>query len=600
MKAIRNFLTERKTRMMILANDRIPSGEILLPPGVKDDYSRPALSAAKELRYYLDRMTSASFVIAEDDGAKAGVALEQVTDASLGTDGFTIDTEGSRIVIRGGERGVLYGAYEFLEKLGCRFFTHNCEKIPTRPLLEVPDIHDRQVPVVEYREHNYADAVQNPKFSVKCRFNGGFHYIPPHLGGHMAYAWFVHTFDVMIPAKKYGEAHPEYFALVNGKRVTTDGGRTQLCLTNPDVLKICTEEVRKALREHPEARLISISQNDCGKHCECDACRAMDEKEGSPSGTLLRFVNAIAEELEGEFPDVVFDTLAYLYNRPAPLITRNRRNVCVRLCSIECCFSHPFETCDDESRSVSRPDGTKSSFITDLRDWGKICDRMYIWDYTTRFSNYPAPHPNWRVLQPNIQAMVKNNVKGIFEQACGASRGNVDFNELRLYLISKLLWDPYCDVEAHKREFMEYYYGAAAPALAKYLDMICDVCERENVHVGFNDPPTDAYLREELLDAYDALFDEAAAAVAGDPLRLWRVEKNRLSIRWVRLKRASMLRGEYDPEAINAFFSDWRAYNLSRIDEWCNLETTHRALVDGRWRGIEYFEHWAGEEPEMF
>ena len=171
----------------------------------------------------------------------------------------------------------------------------------------------------------------------------------------------------------------------------------------------------------------------------------------------------------------------------------------------------------------------------------------------------------------------------------------MDFNELRLYLISKLLWDPWCDVEKHRREFMEYFYGDAAPYLMQYLDMVCDVADKENIHVGFNDSPVHGFLREELLDQYDALFDQAAEAVKGDPLRLWRVEKNRLSIRYVRIQRASMLRGEYDPEAVNRFFSDWRAYNLSRMEEWANIETSHRAFIEGRWNGVEYFEHWTGE-----
>ncbi|MBQ7932458.1 MAG: hypothetical protein IJ334_15775, partial [Clostridia bacterium] len=70
--------------------------------------------------------------------------------------------------------------------------------------------------------------------------------------------------------------------------------------------------------------------------------------------------------------------------------------------------------------------------------------------------------------------------------------------------------------------------------------------------------------------------------------------------RYVRIKRASMLRGEYDPEVINQFFSDWRAYNLSRLDEWANIETSHRACIEGKWRGVEYFEHWTCEEQELF
>lgn len=589
---------------MLLANERIPNVPIFLSGAQTADPQSPALYAAKELRYYLDRMTSASFVIEENKADVPGIYVGDIAGidvSALGDDGFRIVSTGERLYIAGGVRGVIYGVYEFLETLGCRFFTHNCEKIPTKPELTIPDDLDiTQKPIVEYREHNYADAVQNPRFSVKCRFNGSSHRIPARMGGHMPYAWFVHTFERMVPPSVYGESHPEYYSLIDGKRVVRDGGRTQLCLTNPQVYDICVEAVRAALKERPDARIISISQNDWHGNCQCENCRRIDEEEGSPAGTLLRFVNRIAEALEDEFPDVIFDTLAYNYSRPAPKITRNRKNVCVRLCSIEACFSHPFETCDDESRNVIRPDGTKANFITDLRDWGKICDRMYIWDYTTCFAHYPTPHPNWRVLQPNIQAMVRNNVRGIFEQANGASRGGVDFNELRLYLISKLLWDPWCDIKKHRDEFMEYYYGDAAPALNEYLELLCDTADRENIHVGFNDNPTHAFLREELLDRYDVLFDKAASAVAGDALRLWRVEKNRLSIRWVRLKRRTMLAGKYDPEEINRFFADWRAFNLSRVDEWCNIETSHRALIEGKWRGVEYFDHWTGEEPELF
>ena len=588
---------------MILAQNRIPRVAIYLTKSQLSDKSSTVLYAAKELRYYLGRMTSAPFALEEATENKPGIYLGDAAGLEvddLGTDGFRILTQGNRLCISGGSRGVIYGVYEFLESLGCRFFTSDCEKIPTSPELTIGEYDICQTPRMEYREHNYADVTKNPRFAVRCRFNGSFHPIPAHMGGNMSYAWFVHTFDRMVPTELYGKDHPEYYALVDGERVVRNEGRTQLCLTNPEVYEICLASVQNALRENPSARLISISQNDWMGNCQCEACRKIDLEEGSPAGTLLRFVNRIAEALEEEFPQVIFDTLSNQKTRPAPKITRNRKNVCVRLCSIESCFAHPFETCDDASRNVIRPDGTTSNFITDLRDWGKICDRMYIWDYTTCFAHYPTPHPNWRVLQPNLQAMAKNTVRGVFAQANGASRGGVDFNELRLYLISKLLWDPWCDIERHKREFMEYYYGAAAPALMEYLDLLCDTVDKENCHVGFNDNPTHAFLREELLDQYDRLFDRAAASVQGDPLRLWRVEKNRLSIRWVRLKRAAMLHKEYDPETINRFFSDWRAFHLSRLDEWCNIETSHRALLDGLWRGVEYFDHWTGEEPEYF
>jgi len=111
---------------------------------------------------------------------------------------------------------------------------------------------------------------------------------------------------------------------------------------------------------------------------------------------------------------------------------------------------------------------------------------MYIWDYTTNFNFYPAPFANWRTLQPNIRTMRENNVKGVFEQACGASRGSTDFNDLRLYIISKLLWNPDADVNALRQEFMEFVYGDAAKYLIEYLDLLCDNAEKYGDCLHYN------------------------------------------------------------------------------------------------------------------
>lgn len=586
---------------MQLSKDRQPLISIFLSEADLADKQSPALFAAKELRYYLGRMTAVSFPIEVYRRGAPGIcigACSGISTEGLGSDGFTILSRGEQLCLAGGNRGVIYAAYELLESLGCRFFTHNCELIPTLPNLTLPDDYSiTKKPAFEYREHNYIDLVNSPRYAVKCRLNGAKLRIPQNMGGNISYAWYVHTFDRMVPPAVYGESHPEYFAMVDGQRLVRDRGRTQLCLTNPDVLNICVDAVRKVLHENPESRIVSISQNDNYNYCQCPACAKLDEEEGSHAGSLLHFVNRIAEILEPEFPEVLFDTLAYTYSRPVTKYVRNRKNVCVRLCSIEACFCHPFT--DGHDARPAREGREERAFIHDLRDWGEKCDRIYIWDYTTCFAHYATPHPNWRVIQPNLQAMYENHVCGVFEQANWASRGGVDFNELRAYLLSKLLWDPYCDLDQHRKEFLSYVYGEAAPYLDAYLDLVCKTADERGDHVGFNDAPLHHFLEEDMLDQYDALFAKAKEAVAGDGLRLARVEKAHLSVRYVRLKRATMLRGEYDVDEINRFFGDWRAHNLSRFDEWVNLETSHRAMLDGHWRGIAYFEHWTGEEPEV-
>lgn len=557
--------------------------------------------AAKELKHYLDFIATVSLPTGDEATQGAVIAiggaatrLGVTPDSSLGDDGFTLRTVGNSLAIVGGKRGVIYGVYELLEKIGCRFFTPKCEKIPAILELALPKIDDTQVPVLEYRYHNYIDFVGNPRFSVKSRLNGPIP-IKEQFGGHMSYVWFVHTFEpcILNPAEWY-DAHPEYFSMVNNKRIKE---YAQLCLTNPDVLGIAVEKVKTALREHPESRLISVSQNDRDNHCTCPECSKIDEAEQSHAGSLIWFINQVAEAIEPEFPNVIVDTLAYQYSRPAPRHIRPRRNVCVRLCSIESCFAHPFETCDDKSRGVRLPDGSTSSFIHDLQDWAKVCDRMYIWDYTTCFAHYPAPHPNWNVLQPNMQAFIRNNVKGVFEQACGALGGGVDLNELRAYLIAKLLWNADCDYQKHMLEFLEFYYGAAAPYIRKYIKTLTEKVEADDIHIGFNDQCDRAHLTADMLDIYDDIFKQAAKAVCGDPIRAMRVAKARLAIRWVRMKNNAMLNVR-NPEEINQFFTDWRAHGLTRIDEWVSAETTHRALIEGLWRGTELYKDWWNEGGE--
>ena len=224
-------------------------------------------------------------------------------------------------------------------------------------------------------------------------------------------------------------------------------------MSNPDVLKIAIDRVRQWLKEHPEATIISVSQNDTFNYCQCAKCKALDDAEGSPAASLLRFVNAIAEDVERDHPNVRIDTLAYQYSRKPPKTLRPRNNVIVRLCSIECCFAHPLEAC-------SSPENQR--FRDDIIAWQPVAPLLYVWDYTPNFSHYQQPFPNFDALQPNVQFFVKHGVKGLFEEGNYSGGGNGEMEPLRAYVLAKLLWNPYTDVQQHIAEFLRAYYDKAA------------------------------------------------------------------------------------------------------------------------------------------
>ena len=296
---------------------------------------------------------------------------------SRGDDAFRLVVRGTRLYVEGSDvRGVLYGVYELLERYGgCRWYASWHTVVPTRDSFTVPDdLDDAQAPAFLCRDVHWWDYFKGD-FAARNRVNGGLNRLQARHGGN---TWRFggglgncHTFERLLPPEKYFDAHPEYYSMVKGVRLKE---RTQLCLTNPDVLRIVTSNVLARIRKDPGAKFYGVSQNDWHNYCECPACKAVDDEEGSHAGTVVRFVNAIAEAVEKEFPDKIIETLAYQYTRHAPKKTKLRHNVIPCLCSIECDFSRPLAT---------SPCPDNVSFLKDIEDWNRQTDCLYVWDYVT-------------------------------------------------------------------------------------------------------------------------------------------------------------------------------------------------------------------------
>lgn len=195
--------------------------------------------------------------------------------------------------------------------------------------------------------------------------------------------------------------------------------------------------------------MYSVSQNDNSLPCECEDCKAIAEKYGGQSGLLIWFVSQVADAMKKVYPDKNIGTFAYQYTRKAPEGIVPRDNVVIRLCSFECCFGHPLESC-----SINKP------FISDLHDWSKVTPRLYIWDYVVDFAQYLAPFPNFAVLADNIRTFRKFGAIGVKEEAQYQPEC-IEFEWLRSWVLAKLLWNPDQDTNSLVHEFITAYYGVA-------------------------------------------------------------------------------------------------------------------------------------------
>jgi hypothetical protein len=434
--------------------------------------------AAKELAKTLKTITGAEFkvlvtvdcpqrAIVIGPGAVAESVFADVPFDEFGPEEIVIRTKGDRLLLAGGRpRGTLYAVSRFLQdQCGVRWWTPWANRIPNQPTLRLGELLLRAKPAFEYREPFWYPAF-DAEWAMRNRANGQSAKIPTELGGCIRYKGFVHTFDALVPPSKHFAEHPEWFSMINGQRSTN---RAQLCLTNPRLREFVVERIKNWLRESPDAGIVSVSQNDWYGACQCFECKAVDDAEGSHAGTMLGFVNYVAEKIGPEFPNVAVDTLAYQYTRKPPRIVKPRSNVIVRLCSIECNFREPLD----------HP--LNAAFARDIEGWSKICNRLYAWDYTTDFAHYVQPHPNWFTLAANVRFFARHNVRGLFEQGAYQSHGS-EMAEMRAWVLAQLLWDPNQDDRALINEFLDGYYGPdAAKPIRDYLELMHDASRGHNL-----------------------------------------------------------------------------------------------------------------------
>lgn len=558
-----------------------PPAPLVLADGGRSEYrivvSRDASPserhAAEELRHFLREISGAEIPVADDKAAAAAreilVGRSARLDAlrlpidwtKLGDEGFTLRTAGPALVIAGGRlRGTMYGVYALLEDhLGCRWYSATVSRIPKRARVEIAPFEDTQVPAFESREAGFFVAT-DPDWAARNRQNGHDARLDDARGGRVVYLPFVHSFDRLVSPKKYFDEHPEYFGENAGKRVP----RNQPCLTNPDVLQLVKEKVRGWIQDKPEAAILSVSQNDWGDPCRCKRCRTLDEAEGSPMGSLLTFVNAVADDVAAAHPRIAIDTLAYTYSRRPPKTVRPRKNVIVRLCDIECCFSHALDACDSPQNRA---------FVGDLKAWAAIHDRIYIWDYMTNFHAYLAPYPNLDALTGNLKFFARNHVKGVYAQGNYQSPG--EFSELRAWLLAKLMWNPDADAKALLDDFLGGYYGKGAAGVKAYIDLLHKKGREENLHLNKTPKMSSPHLDPDILRKADAILEEAERAAEDDDVK-FRVRTARVPV-WFAL--ADRL-PEGDPER-KRFEARWvevaRRWGVTHTHEGsADFEKRHR------------------------
>jgi hypothetical protein len=611
------FVFGLQAQVSMVKNGKALSRIILSSP------NQAETQAAELLQNFINKISGVKLPILNEQPKKDDIIIGngQSLPASLKPlqkklteDGFLLSTsDGYLRIVSGGDKGAIYGVVTLLEQqLGVSYWSEMEYSLKPRTDIDLPSFQLVDNPAFRYRQiANYAtkDSIFKMWYRLeepKEVFAGGL--------------W-VHTFDKILPSSQYGVSHPEYYAWFNGQR--HPGKASQWCLTNPELFEIAAHRIDSIFKANPDRKMISVSQNDGNfTWCTCPACKALDDLEGSHSGSIIHFLNKLA----ARFPDKEFSTLAYLYTMNPPKHVIPLPNVNIMLCDIDC------------KREVSLTENESGrAFTKALEGWSAITNNLFVWDYGINFDNYLSPFPNFHILQDNIRLFKKHHTTMHYSQINGTKGG--DFAELRTYMVAKLMWNPEVNCDSVMHTFLDGYYGAAGPYLYRYIHIMEGALIASGVPLWIYDTPVShkkGMLKPELMTRYNALFDEAEKAVSKDDLLLTRVRRTRLSLQYSDLE---ILRTETEKDLIQVgkkldlFEQRAKEFGITMLNEranspldYCKLyrersmandtqnkalggkitytdepsgkykDMSDKTLTDGLYGGATYGDSWVGWE----
>ena len=464
-----------------IARDGVSPYEILVELGAQPI----TLRAAQDLQLYLKKATGAALpirrtealgdrpaILVGDSQAARGLG---VTLDGVAAEGFRIKTVGRHLVIAGRDTagsadsmhwrnapqaGTWHGVSAFLEgSLGIRWFLPGDagEVVPQHPTLTIPDQDLTDAPKMVYRRMSYLYANDAPPVRVKevndwlRRNRSGWSII-----WSASHIWLEH-----FKAETYFKEHPDWFALVNGRRVAHQPLGAQICTTNAQALDEFARVIIEFGRANPGV-MFSLSPNDGGGFCECANCRALDRAknpDGSPVLTdrIMTYANEVARRVTKVLPQQTFGIYAYSYFADPPLATRLHPSIYV------------MNVANDAAQLYAVEEYRKRHLEKQLLPWKAQVENLFFYSHAHGFGNMDLPGMHPMVVRDVYRNLARAQVKGfsINVPDSFAAYG------LTHYLYLKMAWNPAADFEAVYADALEKCYGkAAAPLVRDYFAIV--------------------------------------------------------------------------------------------------------------------------------
>lgn len=469
--------------------------------------------ASEELVLFMEQATGYTFQVVTEDAVPSGkkyISLgntsqfqaafgDKETEELEGTfSAYFIGSKDDNIYIASSDDyngyGVLYGVYDLLHDLIGYTYYHNSEIALTKSNTVNLWSYEKHIETADFdmRTHSTAYIYTFPEdlHGIRLRyinFSRGDEWDPTTIG-HSQVPMFISPIDEFDDGSTYAEVHPEWF--VDPTATTVTKSNNQLCWTAggdaaslDKMQNIIAEKMLEYVQLNDVAIFFMLGQMDTEYVCNCDSCvAAMKEWGGTSNGLQIAFVNTIIEKteklLDEAEPDreVLYAIYAYKPTEAPPVKTNSdgeyepysdkvipHEKLRIFFAPVRMNYGHSITSSHN------------ADVYTNLQGWDAVCDKeqliAYVYDLNVRY--YFANWYNYRTLASLYTELRNAGVTYLLSQ--GVSDSNtICFDELRAYVISRLMWDTELSFDELVSDFINNYYKDAAEPMQELFELIDD------------------------------------------------------------------------------------------------------------------------------
>ncbi len=388
---------------------------------------------------------------------------------TLGRQGYQIDTKDNSIFISGPERGVLWGVYDLLGELFnyemFRSLYYTLDRNVTD--LNLPDLKIKEVPDFDYRLTSYGSIYMNETAATRMRMirDSNVYLINTHS----------HSSFRMVPPETFKDFHPEWYSSDGLQLCYTAGGDEE---SYNEQINVAASMIIGKLQQDLVHECVSMAQQDYNVWCGCDACRALKLRYGTNAASAIFWTNDIADIVQEWIDEnqpgrkITFNMIVYHQTEAAPVVVNDKGeyvpvddsvilhdNVAANIAPIT----------GDFVSSIN--DSSNAAMKKTFESWQCLADDFGAWLYDISYGdkqNY-VPYDTWGNSPDMLRFLKSMGTYMVFPEAHIGGVQHTNFDALKQYLWTKLMWDVNLDQTTLINHYMENVYREAAPVMTQAL-----------------------------------------------------------------------------------------------------------------------------------